>query len=89
MRTERQHFIDRAVVRALLQVGKYLMPETTLRAQLELTAPVVPPPTMSEVDSTLRHLEAEGRVVAIVGEAQRKFRVTDAGRAWAAEEGIG
>lgn len=91
MRTERQHLIDRAVIRALLQIGRFLMPEGTLVRQLEVAVPVIPLPTMAEVDSAVRHLEAQGRLVVIVSEetGTRKLQITDGGRAWAAQEGIG
>lgn len=91
MRTERQHLIDRAVIRALLQAGRYLLPERTLQQQLEVAAPVVPAPTAAEIESAIRHLQTEGRIVVVVSEetGSRKLQISDGGRAWAALEGIG
>lgn len=80
MRTSRQAYIDRQLVRALIACGTYLLPEQALRDQLGLS--VAPPPRTSEIDDAITHQETERRILAVDTEHGRKWKVTDLGRAW-------
>lgn len=86
-RTERQHRIDRALIEVLLNIGDFLLPESTLRAEVSLLIPHIKPAT-SEIDSALRHADTTRRIIGIPTETGTKYKLTDTGRAYAAEEGI-
>ncbi|HEY0966944.1 MAG TPA: hypothetical protein VGD88_06115 [Opitutaceae bacterium] len=83
MRTQRQHRIDRALVRILAALGDLLMPEDILRAEIGLH--VVPAPTKTEIDEALRQADLQNRLVSIQGETGLKWKLSENGRAWHAE----
>jgi hypothetical protein len=85
-RNHRQHLIDRAVIRALLQCGAYACPDAALYETVVLV--VTPCPLRSEFEGALRHLETERRVVGIRGETGAKWKITEEGQLWAAEQSI-
>jgi hypothetical protein len=81
MRTARQHRIDRAVARELFNCGDYLVPHETLIDAVNLLI-MEPRPTRAEIEDSIRHHDAEGRLTGIAGEAGTKWKLSDAGRAW-------
>lgn len=86
-RSQRQHLIDRAIIRGLLQCGPYACPEMALHETIVLT--VTPAPMKSELENSLRHHEAERRIIGVPAETGRKWKITDEGQLWAAEHQIG
>jgi len=82
-RTEQQHRVDRALARVLLNVGDYLLPERALRD--EITLVLHPPSARAEIDEAIRHADNAGRLTAVRGEIGLKYKLNDAGRAWASE----
>jgi hypothetical protein len=83
MRTARQNRIDRALARILTDAAPYLMPDAALRE--EIAARVTPRPTASEVEDTLKHFDAERRLTSVPSDTGPKWKLNDAGQAWAAE----
>lgn len=80
MRTSRQAYIDRQLVRALIACGDYPLPESALRDQMALS--VAPPPRTAEVDSAISYQESHRRIRQIDTEYGPKWIVTDLGRDW-------
>jgi hypothetical protein len=83
MRTSRQFRIDRALIRALANIGTYLLPEHALRDEIGLA--IVPRPSSAEIDDAIRHADAEGRLIGVQADAGPKWKLSDIGRAWWAE----
>ena len=83
-RNERQHHLDRAVVRTLREARGRLVPEVALREAVEIKADYLSP-TVAEIDEAVRHAEREGRALGVAGETGRKYKITEAGEAWALE----
>jgi len=83
MRTPRAHSIDRAVARVLHNCGTYMCPENVLRA--EVVSLVIPPPSASEIDDSIRHLDTERCLTGIPAPTGTKWKLSDTGRAWHAE----
>lgn len=84
MRTQRQFKIHRALLDALAAIsGGYLLPEDILRA--DASRLVVPAPSTAEIDEELRRADRERRVTGIESETGMKWKITDVGRAWLAE----
>jgi hypothetical protein len=86
MRTPRQAFNERAIIRALLQCGAYPCPETALKYHVELF--VGDMLTQSEFDESLRYLDSERRIINGEGETCRVWSITEAGRMWAKEHRV-
>jgi hypothetical protein len=84
MRTSRQHRIDRAVARVLSQIGDYLLPQESLIDEVSLLI-MAPRPTRAEIEDSIRHHEANGRITGVHGETGPKWKLSDTGRAWWAE----
>lgn len=80
MRTERQSYIDRLILKALVACGDYPLPETALRDQLGLR--VVPPARAQEIDDSLRYLESHRRIDGLEGETCMIWQITESGRLW-------
>ncbi len=83
-RTERQHQIDRAVVKSLREVNGRLVPERALVDSVAIKIDFMEP-ARSEIDDALRHAEREGRALGVCSETGRKYKLTEAGEAWALE----
>ena len=83
MRTPRQNRIDRALARVLTDSAPYLMPDFALRE--EIASRVIPRPTNTEVDEAVRHADEAGRLTSVPGETGPKWKLNDAGQAWASE----
>lgn len=83
-RTPKQHTLDRAVVSTLRQVGGRLVPEEALIATVEIKTDYLAP-TRSEIEEAIRYAEREGRALGLSGETGRKYKITEAGEAWALE----
>jgi hypothetical protein len=83
-RNERQHTLDRAVISALRQAGGRLVPETALIGAVEVKVDHLAP-TRAEIEDAIRHAEREGRALGVTGETGRKYKLTEAGEAWALE----
>jgi hypothetical protein len=82
-RTEQQQRIDRTLIRVLLNLGDYLLPEKSLAAEIELSTH--PRPTASEIAEAIRHADSRQRIVSIRSETGLKWKLTELGRAWVAE----
>jgi len=83
MRTTHQHRIDRALIKTLLDIGDYMLPDTALRNEIEHC--VHPRPTDSEITDAIRHADTNKRITGVRAETGIKWKISDAGRAWAAE----
>jgi len=86
MRTERQHRIDRALVRTLRQTSPLLLREKTLRDEIALGTD--PAATNDEITEAIRHADGEGRLTTVRGETGLKYKLNDNGHAWAAENNL-
>jgi hypothetical protein len=86
IRTERQHQIDRAIVRTLLQCGDLLVLDAVIFDAARMG--VAPPPTQAELDESMEWLDAQRRIFGLQTEIGPKHKLTEAGRAWAAENRI-
>ncbi|MBC8009962.1 MAG: hypothetical protein H7067_07685 [Burkholderiales bacterium] len=83
MRTPRQNRIDRALARVLTDAAPYLIPDTALRE--DMASRVVPRPTATEIEEAVRHADTERRLTSVPGETGPKWKLNDAGQAWASE----
>lgn len=83
MRTTRQHKIDAAVLQALANVGEYLLPQSVLAADVGRL--VVPRPLTSELEAALKYHDEQRRIIGIQGETETRWKLSDLGRAWLAE----
>jgi len=81
MRDNRQHRIDRAIARTLAQIGDYLLPHESLLDEVSLLI-MAPRATRGEIEESIRHHEANGRITGVNGETGTKWKLSDAGRAW-------
>lgn len=83
MRTERQAYLDKQIIRVLAASGSNPLPETALRDHLDLR--IAPPPRAQEIDQSLAYLESGRRIIATEGESCLLWRLTETGRSWWAE----
>lgn len=86
MRTHRQDFIDRALIRSLRDCGNYPCPERALKAQVDLFVGSVV--TQSEFDDSVRHLSTERLIIDGEGTSDRLWKLTESGRMWAKENRV-
>jgi len=86
IRSPKQAFNERAILRALLQCGSYPCPEIALKAHVELFVGGII--TQGEFDESLRYLDTEGRIINGDGETCRVWKITEAGRMWARENRV-
>lgn len=84
MRNERQHQLDRAVIKALREVGGRLVPDKALADTVEIKVDYLQP-TRAEIEDAIRHAEREGRALGTSTETGRKYKLTETGEAWALE----
>ena len=82
--SDRAYLMKRALLRTLAECGDYLLRESALFEQATLKVDFLDP-TLSELKSALRAAEAAQLVLGIAAERDRKWKLTDAGRAWLAE----
>jgi hypothetical protein len=82
-RTEYQQRIDRALTRVLLNLGDYLLPEKSLAAEIELGTH--PRPAAAEIAEAIRHADSHRRIISVRADTGLKWKLTELGRAWAAE----
>lgn len=87
MRTSRQHTLDRAVIRILLQVANFSLPEVELLDGIARAT--TPRALLSEAEETVRWQESHRRILGLRTETGVKWKITDEGRAYAAEHGLG
>jgi hypothetical protein len=85
-RTRSQHTIDRAIMRLMLSMNGYLCAEDVLRDEVDNRVPV--PPTRSELDDSIRHLDSSRYIISGEVATGRAWKITADGRAWAAENRI-
>lgn len=83
MRDARQHRIDRAILRTLSNCGNYLLPDSILRDEISLL--VVPSPTTGELDNSIGYLDTGRLITGVLAETGKKWKLSDGGRAWLAE----
>jgi hypothetical protein len=82
-RNERQHHIDRAVIRSVRDCGEgRLIAAPALRASVEIKVDFLAP-SLAEIDDSIRHAERAGRLLGVPSETGTKYQLTDAGRGWA------
>lgn len=87
MRTERQHQIDCAIVRSLREVNGRLVVLPALRFSVERKLDHLRPST-AEIDEAVRYQDREGRILGIAAETGTKYKLTEAGEAWALENNL-
>lgn len=85
MRTERQQFLDRILVRVLLQCGEYMCQQEVLAMRMRQFAGA-PRITDTEFADSLSHHDGAGRLTSVRSESAVKWKLNDTGRAWAAEQ---
>ncbi len=83
MRTKRQNQLDRALAEVLKDLGDYLLPDRTLRQEIALRAH--PRATETEAAETIAHFDGAGRLTSVQSDAGPKWKLNDAGKAWASE----
>lgn len=81
---ERHFQLKRALLRALEECGAYAVTETPLVEAARLKVDHLRP-TVAECDAALRDIETARLGVAVPSERGRKWKLTDAGRLWLAE----
>lgn len=81
---KRTYLIKRALLRTLHDCGGFPVTEETLRDQASIKLDFLQP-TTAELDAGLGTIDTERLSVALPSEAGRKFKLTDAGRLWLAE----
>lgn len=86
MRTPRQAYIDNCVLRVLLPIRDYLLPEQAVRDHMALRAS--PPALAAEIDDSLSYLESVRRIRAAEGETGPLWRLTTLGRDYCLENHI-
>lgn len=82
MRSERQAYIDKCILRAVEACGSFPLPESALRDQLSVR--LAPPARTAEIDDSIAYLESERRITAIEGETCLAWTLTPAGKGWLA-----
>jgi len=82
----RQLTVVRALIRALLQCGDYLLPEDALREAVDIT--VTPTPTTSEVDELIRHLSSTRLIIDGDTVTGRGWKLTANGKVWSKENRV-
>lgn len=83
MRSVREHLVDRAVARVLSRAAGYVFGVEVIAASVELE--VVPPPSRTEIADSLRWHDAAGHLVSVQGDTGPKYKLSEPGRAWQAE----
>jgi hypothetical protein len=81
IRTVRQQFIDRVLIRALRDCGGYLLPKQALRDTLDIACQ--PPLRDDEFDDALNYASAERRISVLNTATGAKFKLTENGQVWA------
>lgn len=87
MLTERETDVAREICRILSDCGDYLLRDSLLRdtARRALSTPRRPLVSPAELDAAIAHLEGRGRILRTDTEEGPKWRLTDSGRSWYAE----
>lgn len=83
IRNAQQHRIDRSLIQVMLNMGDNLLPNDALRTEIELCTH--PRPTQSEIAEAIRYADSRSRITGIRTETGVKWKLSDEGRAWAAE----
>lgn len=83
-RNERQHYLDRAVISVLRMCRGRLVAEAALVEHALVRGDSVEP-THAEIEEAIRYAERTGRALGVSGETGRKYKITEAGEAWALE----
>lgn len=83
-RTDRQHTIDRAVVKTLREVMGRSVPAAALASAVEIKVDYIEP-TVAEIEDAIRHAERAGRIVGAMGETGKRYKLTPDGELWALE----
>lgn len=86
MRNERQHELDRAVIAVLARMGNLLLEEKLLLDGVARA--VAPRALLSEGEESLRYQESQRRILGVRTETGVAWKLTDEGRAWAAEHRV-
>ncbi|HSI13396.1 MAG TPA: hypothetical protein VK961_15200 [Chthoniobacter sp.] len=83
-RSPDQHTLDRAVISVLRQVSGRLVPEDALISAVEIKTDYLAP-SRAEIEEAIRYAEREGRALGVTVETGKKYKITEAGEAWALE----
>jgi hypothetical protein len=86
VRTVRQQFIDRSLIRTLRDCGGYLLPRQALRDTLDITCQ--PTPRDDEFNDALNHASANHRIATANTETGPKYKLTEVGQLWADEHHV-
>lgn len=81
---ERTFLIKRALLRALADCGSYAVTESALVEAAAIKIDHLRA-TTAEIDAQLRAIDADRLCVALPTERGRKYKLTDAGALWLAE----
>jgi hypothetical protein len=81
---ERRFFIKRALMRTLEDCGNYAATDSAVRASVGIKIDHLSP-TTAEIDEQLRVIDRDRLAVSLQSERGPKYKITDAGRLWLAE----
>ncbi|HSI08821.1 MAG TPA: hypothetical protein VK985_09520 [Rariglobus sp.] len=82
--TERSHHLQRAVVKTLREVGGRLVPVDAVVASVGIKADYLEP-TRAEIFDAIAVVESRDRILGMTTETGKKYKITEAGEAWALE----
>lgn len=87
IRTVRQQFISRGLIKVLLSAGGAPVTEEVV---YDRTIHHVGPPlvTRSEFEETLRYHDAAGHLTSVVNDDGTKYAINDQGRIWAIDHRV-
>lgn len=87
IRSVRQQFISRGLIKVLLSAGGILISEETVydRTAMHVGSPMV---TRSEFAETLRYHDGLGHLTSVVNDEGTKYAINDQGRAWATDHRV-
>lgn len=78
MKNRQYKMLCHAILKLLEEVGDYLFPHESLYTQTCIEA--VPPPLRSEFEEALKKMETNRWILAVRGEFEIKYKITDLGK---------
>ena len=82
MRTPRQHTLDRATIKSLMDALGFLVPATALHDAISVKAGHLQP-TVAEQAEAILNAERTGRISGLTTETGIKYSLTESGESWA------
>lgn len=82
MRNPRQHTLDRATIKSLMDALGFLVPSTALHDAISVKAGHLQP-TVAEIAEAILNAEREGRITGVSTETGIKYCLAEHGEVWA------